>query len=214
MDTTQGARILVAFRGRRPDWINALLADGHTVECETDRGQYERRLRDWKPDVFICDLDPEPSRRLATVETARVVMPGVVILPVVPADQMQRAAEAMERGAAGFIVEPVTPVALRQIVRRELEHRAMEEEVERLKNGASLPEISIPGSTLGDIEKMAILRSLEASGGSTGKAAKMLGISVRKIQYRLREWKETSPDLFKRQGNRIVVADKPRHAHS
>lgn len=213
MDTTKGARILVAFRGHRPEWTNALMSDDHMVECETDRGQYERRLRDWKPDVFICDLDADPGRRLATVDTARVVLPGVIILPVVPADQMQRAAEAMERGAAGFIVEPVMPVALRKIVRRELEHRAMQQEVERLKSGASLPDISIPGSTLGEIEKMAILRCLEASGGSTGKAAKMLGISVRKIQYRLREWKETSPDLFKRQGNRIVVTENP-HVHS
>lgn len=213
MDNTQRARILVAYRGRRPDWIGALVTDGHFVEVETDRSQYERRLRDWKPDVFICDLDPEPNKALATIETARVVAPDVIILAIVPADQMQRAGSAMERGAAGFVVEPVLPTAIRQVVRRELEHRAMELEVQRLKNGASLPEITIPGSTLGEIEKMAILRSLEAAGGSTGKAAKMLGISVRKIQYRLREWKESSPDLFRRQGNRIVVADK-RHAHS
>jgi DNA-binding NtrC family response regulator len=213
MNTMQRARILVAYRGRRPDWANALAADGHVVDCETDRGQYERRLRDWKPDVFVCDLDPEPNRRLATIDTARVVAPNVIILAVVPTDQMHRAAEAMEHGAAGFIVEPVMPVALRQIVRRELEHRDMEREVERLKHGASLPDVTIPGSTLGEIEKVAILRSLEAAGGSTGKAAKMLGISVRKIQYRLREWKESSPDLFRRQGNRIVLAEK-RPAHS
>lgn len=208
MENVQRARILVAYRGRRPEWADALIADGHHVECETDRGQYERRLRDLRPDVFICDLDPEPTRRLATIETARVVAPNVIILAVVPSDQMQRAAEAMERGAAGFVVEPVVAMALRQVVRRELEHKQMEEEVERLKHGASLPDVSIPGSTLGEIEKMAILRSLEAAGGSTGKAAKMLGISVRKIQYRLREWKESSPDLFRRQGNRIVVAER------
>jgi len=214
METAQGARILVAYRGRKPEWVDALTADGHFVECETDRGQYERRLRDWKPDVYICDLDPEPTRRLAPIETARVVAPDVVILAIVPSEEMQRAAEAMERGAAGFVNEPVIPRALRQVVRRELEHKRVQEEVERLKNSASLPDVSIPGSTLGEIEKMAILRSLEAAGGSTGKAAKMLGISVRKIQYRLREWKETSPDLFRRQGNRIVVAADPRHAHS
>ena len=46
---------------------------------------------------------------------------------------------------------------------------------------------AIPGSTLEDIERYAIMATLEATGGSTSRAAKILGISVRKVQYRLRE---------------------------
>ncbi|MBI2378935.1 MAG: sigma-54-dependent Fis family transcriptional regulator [Deltaproteobacteria bacterium] len=53
--------------------------------------------------------------------------------------------------------------------------------------------VRIPGSTLEDIEKMAILKTLEAVNHSTTKAAEMLGISVRKIQYRLKEWREGAP---------------------
>ena len=48
--------------------------------------------------------------------------------------------------------------------------------------------IHIPGSTLGEIERYAILKALEATGGSTSRAAEMLGISVRKIQYKLHEY--------------------------
>lgn len=47
---------------------------------------------------------------------------------------------------------------------------------------------SIPGTSLQEIERYAILRALEHAGGNTRKAAKLLGISVRKIQYRLHEW--------------------------
>ncbi len=46
----------------------------------------------------------------------------------------------------------------------------------------------IPGATLYDIEREAILRTLEIVGGSTSRAAEILGISVRKIQYRLKEY--------------------------
>lgn len=46
----------------------------------------------------------------------------------------------------------------------------------------------IPGATLDEIERYAILTTLEACGGSTTKAAQMLDISVRKIQYRLHEY--------------------------
>jgi DNA-binding NtrC family response regulator len=52
--------------------------------------------------------------------------------------------------------------------------------------------IRIPGSTLWDIEHHAILKTLEAEGGSTSKAAEVLGISVRKIQYKLHEY-ESAP---------------------
>jgi DNA-binding NtrC family response regulator len=50
-------------------------------------------------------------------------------------------------------------------------------------------EARVPlGMTLTDIERIAIQQALDASGGSTAKAAEMLGISQRKIQYRLKEW--------------------------
>jgi DNA-binding NtrC family response regulator len=47
----------------------------------------------------------------------------------------------------------------------------------------------IPGATLFEIEREAILRTLEVVGGSTARAAEVLGISVRKIQYRLKEYR-------------------------
>ncbi len=67
------------------------------------------------------------------------------------------------------------------------------------KLGASLPAptaasapmgVAIPGSTLAEIEKEAILRTLEAVGGSTSRAASMLKISPRKIQYKLKEYQQ------------------------
>jgi Nif-specific regulatory protein len=51
------------------------------------------------------------------------------------------------------------------------------------------PMPSVPGSTLADLERYAILSSLDACGGSTHKAAAMLDVSVRMIQYRLREYR-------------------------
>jgi len=48
----------------------------------------------------------------------------------------------------------------------------------------------IPGSSMADIERFAILQTLEAHGGSTSRAAEVLGISVRKIQYKLHEYGE------------------------
>ncbi len=46
----------------------------------------------------------------------------------------------------------------------------------------------VPGSTMAEIEKYAILTTLDAVDGSTSRAAEMLDISVRTIQYRLRDY--------------------------
>ncbi|MFO0551291.1 MAG: sigma-54 dependent transcriptional regulator [Polyangiaceae bacterium] len=48
--------------------------------------------------------------------------------------------------------------------------------------------VRIPGSTMAEIERYAILSTLEACHGSTTKAADLLKVSVRTIQYRLHEY--------------------------
>jgi two-component system, NtrC family, response regulator len=54
---------------------------------------------------------------------------------------------------------------------------------------AESPPAVVPGATLEQMERDAILRTLALVGGSTQKAARMLGISVRKVQYRLKEYR-------------------------
>ena len=46
-----------------------------------------------------------------------------------------------------------------------------------------------PGATLEEIEREAILRTLDRCGGSTVRAAGLLGVSVRKVQYRLKAYR-------------------------
>jgi two-component system, NtrC family, response regulator HydG len=48
--------------------------------------------------------------------------------------------------------------------------------------------VGVPGATMAEIERHAILTTLEATNGSTTKAAEMLDISIRTIQYRLHEY--------------------------
>ena len=57
--------------------------------------------------------------------------------------------------------------------------------------GAGGLDMLVPGVTLAEAERLVLERTLDACGGDTAKAAKLLGISRRKIQYRLREWTES-----------------------
>jgi two-component system response regulator HydG len=51
----------------------------------------------------------------------------------------------------------------------------------------------VPGATMAELEKHAILTTLEAVGGSTSRAADMLDISARTIQYRLHQYGVVAP---------------------
>jgi two-component system response regulator HydG len=51
-----------------------------------------------------------------------------------------------------------------------------------------LEGIHVPGATMAELERFAIEKTLEAVDGSTARAAEILDISVRTIQYRLHEY--------------------------
>jgi two-component system, NtrC family, response regulator HydG len=69
-----------------------------------------------------------------------------------------------------------------------IEPKALPPNVRPRATPAGMPVI--PGSKLEDIERYTILETLKAAGGSTSKAAEILGISVRTIQYRLHQYNE------------------------
>jgi two-component system response regulator HydG len=73
----------------------------------------------------------------------------------------------------------------------EIEPRQLPRELMGHKRGQDMPQV--PGATLAELERYAILKTLEHVRGSTSRAAEMLGISPRKIQYRLSEYREDTP---------------------
>ncbi len=50
----------------------------------------------------------------------------------------------------------------------------------------------VPGASLDEIERHTILRTLEAVGGSTARAAAILKISPRTIQYKVKQYRSGS----------------------
>lgn len=66
----------------------------------------------------------------------------------------------------------------------------------RIKHETHDPlRLIIPGATMAEIERFAIVETLKAVGGSTARAAEMLGISRRTVQYRVKEWGISSASL-------------------
>jgi len=88
----------------------------------------------------------------------------------------------------------------------QIEARHLPPSVQPRMTPAGMP--AIPGSTMAEIERYAILETLKSTGGSTSKAADILGISVRTIQYRLHQYNEAPRSDVQ------VVKKEPRAAAS
>jgi DNA-binding NtrC family response regulator len=108
----------------------------------------------------------------------------------------------------GKLIEAIAPQALELLVAYDWPGnvRELENAIERavvLATGTQLearqlpPSVrpvapkgmpAIPGATMAELERYAIVETLKAAGGSTSKAAELLGISPRTIQYRLHEY--------------------------
>jgi two-component system, NtrC family, response regulator HydG len=118
------------------------------------------------------------------------------------ADENGKAVRGFTREAEARIAEYAWPGNVREL-ENAVERAVVMSEGPEVK-ASDLPSVlsstrsgavRIPGSTMAEIERHAILSTLEAMGGSTTKAARSLGVSVRTIQYRLREYGVRGPPL-------------------
>jgi two-component system response regulator HydG len=127
-------------------------------------------------------------------------------IPVLAADFLRRFAEQEGRPAVRFsseatarLVSHAWPGNVREL-ENVVERAVVLADGEQVEAQHLPPEIvpppskhkglpEIPGATMLDFERYAILETLAATNNSTAKTAKALGISVRKIQYRLQEYR-------------------------
>ena len=94
-------------------------------------------------------------------------------------DEGYEAVAAMKAGAESSLTKPVSIEALLVFLQKAVDKRP------------ATASYVAPGATLRERERDAILRTLAITGGSTVRAAKMLGISARKVQYRVKEYRQT-----------------------
>jgi DNA-binding NtrC family response regulator len=159
--------------------------------------------------IAACDAGQDPDT-LRNEFGIRITLPALrqrkLDIPIL-ADHF------VERFAADFgkSVRGIHPLALRKLMSYQWPGniRELKNAIERavMLSGGDILEVAdfsflaiededrplhskIPGATIQEIEKEAILRTLEYVGGSTTAAAKLLNMSVRKIQYKLKEYRK------------------------
>jgi DNA-binding NtrC family response regulator len=169
--------------------VRLLAATNRDLREEVAAGRFREDLY-YRLNVFCIQL---PSLRLRRSD-----------IPALASSFLTRFAAENERRINGF-----SRRALERLLAydwpgnvRELEH-AVEHAVVMARGRLVMPhdlpdwvdpaphdplEVTIPGSTLAEIERAAILGSMLAAGGKAAEAAAMLGISKSKLYYRLRDY--------------------------
>lgn len=164
-------------------------------EVETASGALDglARCSSFCPHLVLADLDLPGTGSVELVREllSRADPPAVLVMTA--AGAVRPAVDAIRAGAAGYLTRPLDVDEVLVVVARALHTRALETEVRHLRErlGGAPP---VPGSTLAELERYAILETLRATGGSTSRAAEALGISVRTVQYRLHDY-NASPRL-------------------
>ncbi len=169
--------------------VRLVAATNKDLRTEVAAGRFREDLY-YRLNVFRIDLPPLRVRRSD--------------IPALAATFLARFAAENGRQLDGFSREALERLLLHDWPGnvRELEHAVEHAAVMargRLVMLEDLPEtvarpshdpldVAIPGSTLADIERAAILKSVMAVGGRATEAAAMLGISKSKIYYRLRDY--------------------------
>jgi DNA-binding NtrC family response regulator len=184
----------------RANLAEILAEQGYAVETAADGNKALGKVEAFDPDVVLTDLDMPGMSGLELLRRVRDSNAGDTSVVVMSAfGAVDTAVEAMKEGASQYLEKPLNTGELLLVLSRELERQRLQREVEELRERLAAREVAgnirIPGSTLYEIERHAILKTLEVVGGSTSKAAEMLGISVRKIQYKIHEY-DVAPNVY------------------
>jgi DNA-binding NtrC family response regulator len=178
-----------------------LTSSGYSVRVAGDVDAALAQLRRFNADLVIAELQIPDRGGLELLQTLNQRSTPPAVLMMTALGEIDAALAAMREGALDYLTKPLNLDELLLVVERCLEHVRVTREAEELKDQVkelrrinnvfgSFP--AIPFATMLDFERHIILKTLAATGGSVAKAAAALGISARKIQYRLREYRKTS----------------------
>lgn len=198
MTTTNANILVVADADDREIISRALSAENyHVIQAET--ADHAARQLDQPVDLVVCDLclDGNDCRELMNQwHEQRASTPFILLTR---ADNVTDGIKAMQHGAADYVTKPINSEELIVRVAKWIDSRRKEERLQELEskfdggrvddhqNGAT---IDIPaGTSLEDLERVAVERALELHHGNRTHAARTLGISVRTLQRKLKAWR-------------------------
>ena len=140
-------------------------------------------------ELVIIDLQSHAFDALDLLRRWHTSQPQTSFVLITEDRDVTSAVEAMKLGAADCLVKPVDQEELRMLVAKLLDGQPESPHDETRGGRRARQNIEIPpGTSLEDLQRAAVEQALAQHHGNRTHAAKMLGISVRTLQRKLKSW--------------------------
>jgi len=142
--------------------------------------------------LVICDLESTQIQGMELVRQWKTRQPETPFLALTNGQDVGSAVEAMKNGVADCLVKPIDQDDVRasamQLVDAHRDQPSLGHGDETTKSSRTVHIDIPPGTSLEDLERAAVEQALVQHNGNRTHAAKMLGISVRTLQRKLKAW--------------------------
>lgn len=155
--------------------LRVLNADGHEVIPVATCGQALQKLAENQPEVVLLDLRMPDLDGMSCLEMIKAQNSGIAVIIITAYGSIEKAVEAMKKGADDFLTKPFTTEQLRMVVRKVLAKQRLAEENQYLR--AELRSRYSMGSLVGKSKKMQELFSLIHRAAGSNARVLILGES-------------------------------------
>lgn len=147
--------------------------------------------------LVISDIDAPQTNDLPRSNINRLthlMRSSLLDVPVIVlADHSSRdqAVLSIQQGATDYLMKPLNPAELSAKINRAINERRLALELRRLKSERNQSQGLLENNgvrTLQSLEREAIITTLDRFNGARGKTAQALGISVRTLQRKIKEY--------------------------
>ncbi|RMH55162.1 MAG: sigma-54-dependent Fis family transcriptional regulator [Candidatus Hydrogenedentota bacterium] len=108
----------------------SLARQGHVVRGVGTLAEARKELRDFNPEVALCDIRLPDGRGLDLIEEARAVAPDTIFIFMTAQAAIEQAVEAMRKGAFAYLAKPVRVPEIQTWLDRAVEKRRKDRPLE------------------------------------------------------------------------------------
>ena len=181
--------------------VDLLRADGHEVHAASGLEEAEDLLHRESYHLVITDLVMPGGSGVDVTRLVREACPQTRVVLLTGRPSLPTAVEALKLGASDYLSKPIDPAALRKLVAELLAdrprvppNRLLAVTREERAPAADAPAIQLPiGTTMKEVEREVIARTLDAHRWNKNRTARVLGISRRSLYNKLERYAITKP---------------------
>jgi DNA-binding NtrC family response regulator len=128
------------------------------------------------PELVVSDVRMPHGGGLRLVRELKTLAPQAVVVMMTAFGGIEEAVEAMQEGASDYLIKPVSVELIERAVERVL------------RREGSFPERGRAPQPLREMERELFESTLRATRGNRSRAAKLLGVSLRTVRNKIREY--------------------------